>query len=251
MNSLIKNISFKKLIQPESWPTGSIRLPRIQAHRGYWMGGEQENTMAAFKAARAKNALMFECDVRLCKDKVPVVFHDQNLLRIGNENTSVLELTSKELFEKTNAPTLSEVLRARDIPQLINIELKSTIIADDALERKVSEVVKQSRAQGRVLFSSFNPFSLWRISQYLPDVPRALLMMPDEHPDNHVVLKKMLLVPFLKIHALHLEQSMATTDEMNFWKKRKMPVAIWTVNDKAEIERHLKSGAISVITDNL
>lgn len=251
MNPLLKNINFKSLIHPERWPVGALRLPRIQAHRGYWLGGEQENTLAAFRAAREKNALMIECDVRLTKDKVPVIFHDEDLLRLGKEKTLVKDLTAKELSAKIHAPTLFEVLKARDIPQLINIELKSKVIVDDPLERKVAEIVRAAKAESRVLFSSFNPFSLWRISQYLPDIPRALLVTPDPHPENHVLLRKMMLAPLIRLHLLHLDQRMATAEEMTFWKKKKMPIAVWTVNDKDAIETHLKNGAISVITDTL
>jgi len=81
-------------------------------------------------------------------------------------------------------------------------------------------------------------------------VPRALLVSGEENPENSILLKKMLLAPMIDIHLLHLDQKIATSEELHFWRQKKMPVAVWTVNEKEHIEKFLKSGAVSVITDS-
>jgi glycerophosphoryl diester phosphodiesterase len=89
------------------------------------------------------------------------------------------------------------------------------------------------------------------MSLHLPDVPRALLVTQSNDPENHPILKKMLLAPLLKFHCLHLDKNMVTEDVMRMWQKRGIPVAVWTVNGKEEIQKFLRMGAISVITDTV
>lgn len=246
-----KMISIEKFIRVEKWPSQALVLPTLQAHRGYWKGGAQENTIAAFREARLRGALQFECDVRLSKDLIPVVFHDEDLQRLGGRPDRVDGLTANELKRAVSAPTLQETLTDPAVPRFVNIELKSKKKLDDSLERRVSDVVKRNQAQNRVLFSSFNPMSLYRISLYLPDVPRALLVTHEEDSDNHFVLRKMLIAPFLKFHLLHLNHHMVTEDAMKVWRARNIPVAVWTVNGQEQIQKFLRMGCVSVISDTL
>lgn len=55
-------------------------LPLNIAHRGA-RAYAPENTLAAFSKAKALGCDMFELDVRLSKDGVAIVFHDENLMR--------------------------------------------------------------------------------------------------------------------------------------------------------------------------
>lgn len=241
----------EKLISVERWPSQGLVLPRIQAHRGYWIEGAQENTLAAFREAKKRGALMFECDVRLSKDQVPVLFHDENLQRIAGRPETVTEVTAKELKAWANAPTLEEALIDPGSPRFVNIELKSRKRLDDPLERKVADVIKKLKAQNRVLFSSFNPMSLYRVSLHLPQVPRALLVTQNDEAENSILLKRMWLAPFLRFHCLHLDQSMITEESMAFWRRKKVPVAVWTAKSAEDVQKFLRMGAVSVITDAL
>ena len=133
----------------------------------------------------------------------------------------------------------------------LNIELKSKQALQDRLERMVAQVVLQTRAQSRVYFSSFNPFSLWRISQYLPNVPRALLVSDESVPGNTVFLRKKLFAPFLSLHALHLKESMITEELLKRYNRQRIPVALWTVNETQKAFTYFQWGAWSVITDHV
>lgn len=238
-----------RLITVSEWPYQGLVLPRLQAHRGYWLGGLQENTLDSIREARRRGALMYECDLRLSKDQVPVLFHDEDLQRLAGRSEKVSELTARELKEIANVPSLKEVLHDPQCPRFANLELKSKQKLDDPLERKTAEVVKAAKAESRVLFSSFNPMSLYRVSLHLPDVPRALLVSEKETDDNPVFLRKMWLAPFFSFHCLNLEAQMVTEERMAVWRQRKIPVAVWTVNGKDDIQKYLRMGALSVITD--
>ena len=54
-------------------------LPRLQAHRGHWVGGLPQNSLAAMQSAFQLNYKMVECDVRLTADKQVVLFHDDRV----------------------------------------------------------------------------------------------------------------------------------------------------------------------------
>lgn len=247
---LEKWLDGKWLVNAETWPRGALSVPRLQSHRGFHITGIQENTLDAFREARAQGALMVETDVRLSKDQIPVLCHDENISRFSTFNDPVHFLTADELKEKANLTTLEELLRDTKSPRLVNIELKTKAIVEDPLERRVAEIVKATRSQSRILFSSFNPFSLYRIGLHLPDVPRALLVTPEQDEDNSLLLRKMFLAPLFSFHLLHLDQRLVTENSMRFWRRKKIPVGVWTVNGKENIQRYLQMGCLSVISDN-
>ncbi len=234
-----------------AWPKSALKLPRFQAHRGYWKTlGLQENTLAAFRAAREAGAEMLELDVRLTGDLQVIVFHDRDLTRIGNSPLLVSQTTLLEIKAKTGAPSLNEVLSDPDVPRLINIELKTSEVFNRALESEVARVVKMAKAENRVLFSSFNPLSLGRLARLLPDVPRALLVSLDEtDKKNKFYLRKMLLRPLAKAHLLHLDQKMISKWKLRWWHSLGYPVVAWTVNDELEARRLLDLGVDGIISD--
>lgn len=239
---------FKEMIRVEKWPS-HFQLPKLQSHRGYCLKGARENTLQAFREAKKMGAQMFECDCQLSRDQIPIIFHDENLQRLGQDSHLVRSLTARQLKEKVQAPSLQEVLTDLQVPSLINIELKTKTKFDEPLERKVTEVIQKTGTEQRILFSSFNPFSIWRISQFLPQVPRALLVSEENEPGNNLALRKMMLAPFLKIHMLNLHYPMLDSNSLRFWQKAQIPVAAWTVNSPDQIRSLLEKGVCSVISD--
>lgn len=235
----------------EPWPENAVQPPLYQGHRGYWKEGARENTLAAFHAAHKRGLKMIELDVRLAKGGVPVVFHDSDLKRIGSSEKTVLELSPEELFSLVQAPTLESVLADPSIPPWVNVELKTGEIFDGRLEKAVSEVIKKTQTQKRILFSSFNPIAIWRLSHLLPEVPRALLASKELAPGNRFYLRHLWLAPYINLNALHLDHNFVTEEELQAWKKRGVPVALWTVNESARAEAFIKAGALSIISDTL
>lgn len=235
----------------KAWPTGALRLPRLQAHRGYWVSGAQENTLEAFREARKQGYVMFECDVQLSKDLVPVIFHDPDLKRIGERDVAVADLTAKELKELVNAPTLEDVLVESAIPHLINIELKTTSSLNESLERRVCDLVRKLKVDPRVMFSSFNPTSIWKTANYAPKIPRALLVSGEKIPENSIYLRDMWLAPFLPFHMLHLEHTKVSSKSLKILRKNGVPVTTWTVNDVEQARELLREGVSCVITDTI
>lgn len=198
---------------------------------------------------------MSECDVQLCRDGEVIVFHDEDLMRLGRGGPAVqakrvADLDAGEMKRLTGAPLLRELLTDVASTPLVNIELKTRAVWDGRLERAVVRIVRETGSEGRVLFSSFNPFSLRRLSKLAPSIPRALLVSRAQHAANKLYLRRMLLGCYARPHLLHLDDSMVTKERMHDWSERGIPVVAWTVNSVERIGELFTMGVRGVISDD-
>jgi glycerophosphoryl diester phosphodiesterase/predicted MFS family arabinose efflux permease len=232
------------------WPQGAFALPRAQCHRGYRAGGAVENTLEAFRAAAKAGAKMVELDAHVSADGVAVVIHDGTIDRTAGRAGVVAEMKAADLRALANAPSLLEVLADPACAGLfVNVELKSGSARDTGLEAAVAEAVRGAGAEGRVLFSSFNPFALRRISRLFPGCPRALLATGEAEDGNKFYLRKTLLAFLARPHMLNYDQRSLSPARAASFRARKVPFAVWTVNDPAEARKCLAMGAESIISD--
>ena len=116
------------------------------AHRGLDNGSIPENSMAAFRNAIEKGYTI-ELDVQFTKDKELIVFHDDDLSRLTNDNRKVKDVNYQELknlkLENTDEkiPTLKEVVEMVDnqVPLIIEIKDGEDIIG---LSEKTYNIMK-------------------------------------------------------------------------------------------------------------
>src|SRR4029079_3209234 len=157
-------------------------LPLIIGHRGA-SAVESENSLAAFTRARADGADGVELDVMTCGTGEIVVFHDDDLVRLGARpekiaGTAFAVLRGVTLTSGAKIPTLEEVFEACGPDMLVNVELKvpnrgPAVLAP--LVDGVAAIVERAGAGGRVLVSSFNPFAVRLWMRRSPAVPAGLL----------------------------------------------------------------------------
>lgn len=235
----------------EAWPSSAFKLPLYQAHRGYWIGGARENTLDAFIAAKVQGYEMCELDVQITADGVPLVFHDETLNRMAGVVGTIADMTYERIISVYPAPTLQEVLLHPDVPPYFNIELKTRFKRSGSLEEAVVKVVRETKSEDRVLFSSFNPLCLLRLKNLLPQVPRALLATQEKAAENNFLLRSLCLAPYIGVHLLHLDHRYLSAQMIGAYKKRGVPVALWTVNDPEKAEEFLRAGAVGIISDSL
>ncbi|QKW09478.1 glycerophosphodiester phosphodiesterase [Streptomyces sp. NA04227] len=83
------------------------------AHRGVPYLA-RENTLDSLRLALDMGADAVEFDVRLTRDRLPVVLHDETLERLWGHKRALRSLTAKEVAELTGGrvPTLAEALEA-------------------------------------------------------------------------------------------------------------------------------------------
>jgi glycerophosphoryl diester phosphodiesterase len=237
-------------------PSGFMRAgrPLIWGHRGASFEAP-ENTLAAFELAKRQGADGVELDAQRCGSGEVVVLHDESLGRTTGfagliaetpwEVVRTLDAGARKAdrFRGERVPLLAEVLAA--FPLLVNIELKCERIGDRGLTAEVVRIVREARAEERVLLSSFNPTCLWRARALAADIPRALLF----ESEQKWWLRRALLAPLLGAHALHPEHVLATPERVRRWRRRGYSVACWTVDDPALAARLVESGVSGIITN--
>lgn len=95
--------------------------PLISAHRGGPAQGYPENALETFQYTSQIQPLLIECDIRMSKDSVLVLMHDETIDRTTNGTGKVSDMTYEELSQynlKDNTgrptgfkiPTLQETL---------------------------------------------------------------------------------------------------------------------------------------------
>jgi glycerophosphoryl diester phosphodiesterase len=231
-------------------------FPKLQIHRGYTDKGKNvENTLAAFRAVKAAGHQMFELDVRLSKDRVVVVYHDETLKRLAKVDKKVGDLTAKELVAY-GIPTLKEVFVDPRIPSWINVEMKVEPQEDRAereFEKAVYSVIKEQGAEKRVVVTSFSANALARMAAIAPHIPRGYLVSKDARTETDEQFINRVRGPLAgaKTKLLSLYHMTITKSLADALRKEGLSFFAWTVNDQESATRLLSFGAIGIITDRV
>ncbi|GAB4532046.1 MAG: glycerophosphodiester phosphodiesterase family protein [Haliangiales bacterium] len=233
----------------------SAALPMIWGHRGAAHrdpdSGIVENTLAAFERARADGADGIELDVRLCASGDVVVFHDDDLVRLAGrpERIDTLDwgaIQAVELARGARIPRLDEVLERFASELVINIELKPTRARTaDRLARAVVAAIARHRADSRVLISSFDPLLLAATRARAPHLPRGYLF----HAEQGLALRRAWPSRALRVHALHPDSRLVTAERVRAWRRRRVSLQVWTVDQPDEIRRLAALGVDGIITN--
>lgn len=147
------------------------------AHRGLHDATRAENSLSAFRAA-VDAGYGIELDVRLSRDGVLVVFHDDTLDRVTGEVGRVDERTAAELGKinlsgtADTVPTFEEVLALVDGRVPLLVELKEDA-GKYGVTEKTLEMLKEYK--GEYIIESFNPLALGRVKKLAPEVMRGFL----------------------------------------------------------------------------
>lgn len=236
----------------------SSKKPKVWAHRGASGWDVQyapENTMIAFQKAIDMGADGIELDVQLTKDGEIVVTHDETINRVSNGAGWVKDYTLAELkqfnFNKTHPefpftaiPTLEEVyqLMAGNI-LLINVELKTGVISYAGLEEKVAALTKMMHMEERVIYSSFNHYSVKKMQELSP-MSKTGLLYADGFMDVPAYGKKM------GVDALHpVVHNLRYPCFLEECRKENLAVHVWTVDYTVDIKRMCADGVDAFITN--
>ena len=181
--------------------------------------------MAAFRAAIAAGAGI-ECDVRLSRDDVPMVFHDSDLKRLCGESGSVETLSAATLAGKRLLGTSETIPRLADLVMIAGgrvpllIELKTAGNAG----RLAEAVCRTLGARpGPVGVMSFDPRVAAWLARNRPDVRRGLVIAGDES-----VIKRWGKAMVARPNFLALDKSLLGR------VSSRLPIYSWTIRTPAE-----------------
>ena len=135
---------------------------QIIAHRGFWKTNPAtaENSIQALENAQNLNIYGSEFDVRMSKDGVLIVYHDEyyGTLEISENIFKVLE--NLDLKNGENIPTLKNYLeKGKENPSLkLMIELKpiNSKIKENDLVQKAIQLFKELQVESQTEFISFS-----------------------------------------------------------------------------------------------
>jgi glycerophosphoryl diester phosphodiesterase len=186
---------------------------------------------------------------------VVVVCRDEKIDRTSNGAGCIRDYTLEQLrqfdfnngnlaYEGCVIPTMEEVFDLLDPTGLtINIELKTGEIFYQGLEEKIVELTKKKGFQDRVIYSSFNHYSVMKIKELDPGAKVGFLYadgpldMPGyarEHGAN----------------ALHPAfYNLQYPDYMEKCREYGIDVNVWTVNSRDALLKCRELGVNSVITN--
>lgn len=229
--------------------------PLIWAHRGA-SGSRPENTLSAFRKAVKDGADGIELDIQLTKDGEIVVCHDETIDRTSSGSGYLKNFTLRELkklnFNKTHPevaraeiPTMREVFDLiRPTGLTVNIELKTGVFDYDGIEQKIIDLTHEAGMQDRVIYSSFNHYTIKRIQELDKDAKTAFLYadgaldMPEYGAANGV-------------DALHPDYScLRYPGFMDECRKKGLDVNVWTVNTADQMKKCAEAGVHAIITNH-
>ena len=230
-------------------------LHNIQAHRGA-SAYRPENTMEAFSLAAKQGADGIELDVHLTKDGHIVAAHDERLERVSNGTGYINSYTLAELkklnfnkqFPEQPAciiPTLDEVYSlAKETSLTLNIELKTTELPYPELPEKLARMERDYNMGDRVIYSSFNHYSLAKIKQINPAAKIGLLY-------SSVIVDPWVYANYLSAYAIHPHHSIiaAFPETVSRCHEFGVAVNVWTVDAPENIELMFSCGVDAVITN--
>ncbi len=246
----------------------SLPRPIMVAHRGGG-GVYPENTMEAFLGSAQRFGCRFmELDVRVTRDGVPVVIHDETVERSTNGTGPVCELTLAELqslavrrhrpaadapeivapAEAPRVPALEEVLRA--LPECwFSVDVKQH---DPPCEAAVVAVIRRCGMIHRCLVGSSDHALHLRLRKQEPALlsffsRRSIALFTCfvwlgvarwYRPPHHT----------LQVPERYRGIPIATPRLFRNARKLGLPVLVWTINDAAHMRRLLEMGADGIIT---
>jgi glycerophosphoryl diester phosphodiesterase len=232
---------------------GAGGAPLIVGHRGA-SALAPENSLEAFRRADVDGADGVELDVLRCASGEVIVFHDDDLLRLGGrpERIAQLSLTQLRALRLTSGaaiPTLEEVLEACGPRLLVNVELKAMgvpWIEIQALVDAVAAIVAHPQVAPRILISSFHPYAIAVWQRRLPAVPAGLLF----EKDAALPLRRAWALPFLRPFSVHPEAVLCEVASVRDWHRRGMRVNVWTVDAPEQLRRLAAMDVDGLITND-
>lgn len=238
------------------------KWPAIVAHRGA-SARFPENTLESFLAAIQAGADLVELDVRLTADDVPVVLHDLDLSRT-TDGSGPVHLVSLEELKRLDAsggggprmeiPTLQEALVALSGRVGVDVEIKnmpgepSFDSPREAVVERTLGLIEETRFEGVIVLSSFNPSSIERAKQRRPDIPTGFITTATVDPWAALGYAR------TGGHDLVLPQAPALFEAGRSFIQAAhgdgIRVGTWTVDDPEAVERLFAMGVDAIATND-
>lgn len=217
----------------------------IIGHRGA-AGVKPENTLESLRASRDADVDMIEFDIRLTKDKIPVLLHDRALLRSHKIPQMLKNMTFKELNEKTKknpnpVPAFENTLQEFGGQVLLCLDLKDKGTAARIIPM-IEKFITKDEDWDQFLFSSTLVSELRWIRKYSNKAQLSLIHW--YNPLLFLFVNKQLNLTAVAFHRLHVNSFTISAA-----KKLGLFTYCFTVNRPQAAERLARQGIDGIVTD--
>lgn len=221
----------------------------VLGHRGSPLR-ERENTIPSFLRALEEGADGVELDVRVTKDKVLVVSHDNSLKRVFGLDMKIEESTFQEIRDKApEIPTLAEVFSALG-PVWYDIEIKADKplgFPEEVVTLLSEELERRKEFQNRILLSSFNPFAMRKIGKLTANRFPMGIIYSGKGSSVPVFCRRGQGRFAFRCSFLKPKYDIAERERRN---KKKWPLCPWTVDSSDEVRRMVALNVPIIITND-
>jgi glycerophosphoryl diester phosphodiesterase len=139
--------------------------------------------MAAYRGAIEQGALGFECDIRITKDEVPILWHDANMKKEAKSTAIIANRTYAEIKQIYPAVmTLNELLDlAIENKKSLALETKHPVPTGNRVEELVvAELHKRKdsieKSGINIAIMSFSWFAIEKIKKMDPTIKTVMLL---------------------------------------------------------------------------
>lgn len=135
---------------------------QIIAHRGYWQSQPPttENSLASLENAQKLKIYGSEFDVRMTKDGVLVVNHDEHHGKMEISETDFKQLEKLKLSNGEKLPTLKDYLKQgkkdKSLKLIVEIKPAKTKALEDELVAKTIKLIKELKLESQSEYISFS-----------------------------------------------------------------------------------------------
>ena len=214
----------------------TLKLPKLIGHRGV-KDLCPENTLESILKAFDLGLSFVEIDVKISKDRVPILLHDDTLDRTTNgsglaidyDYENIKKLDAGKFFYKENTnifiPKLEDILSlCTKYNGNLNIELKPNKKFEKENVYQIYKITKNIN-QIDIFFSSFDMISILEISKLYPQSIRSFLL--DDFKEYNIDdLISISINHDLKICGLNID--LVTTDIIKKIKESNMAITVYS-----------------------
>lgn len=237
-----------------------LKLPKVIGHRGA-ASYAPENTLESIHTAADVGAEWIELDVKLTKDMVPIIFHDEDLERTTNGSGLVAETTYEDIqqleagswyadsFSGVKIPTLEEALEEiinRDLG--LNLEIKPCPSREKDTTEAALDILSQIwDDHDRLLISSFQNICLEVARDMAPDWHYGYLIggnSAEDLPDGWLDI-----ADYLDVKTINLGTNIINEEVIRSVIDKDLIPLVYTVNDPSEARRFQAWGVQTFFSD--
>jgi len=221
---------------------------KFYAHRGA-SADFPEHTMAAYRGAIEQGAQGFECDIRITKDEVPILWHDANMKKQANNNSTIANKTYAQIKQIYPAVMmLNELLDlAIENKKSLALEIKHPVPTGNRVEELVIAELhrrKEAIAQSgiNVVIMSFSWFAIEKIKKMDSTIKTVMLL----HDFNQKLSRRFTSAQVIGPSVEMIKKSPELVTEI---KKSGKELYVWTV-DSTEDLQHCASVGVDIVMTN-